>query len=156
MFLQKLKSQTYPFTFLSLCPFRSCEAIETTVSLHRKRKVVTLCIWTQRFGHEVVQHTPWGRLIPLFRGSLGLQRVRFLPGKHREHACRCQILKKLTDEKNQRHDACSSTTDMSHTCSPFLPGRPDRPWIPASPWAQTLEIHIMFMFFPQRTLLIHV
>lgn len=155
MFLQKLKSQTHPFTFLSLSPFRSCEAVETTVSLHRKRKFVSLCIWTQRFGHKVVQHTPWGRLIPLFRGSLGLQRVRFLPGKHREHACRRHISKKLTDLKNQWYDGCSSTY-MSHTCSPFLPGRPDRPWIPASPWAPTVEIHIMFMCLPQKTLLIHV
>lgn len=30
---------------------------------------------------------------------------------------------------------------MSHTCSPFLPGRPDRPWIPASPWRHTSALH---------------
>lgn len=31
------------------------------------------------------------------------------------------------------HEARLSA-DLSHTCSPFLPGRPERPWIPLSPW----------------------
>lgn len=48
-------------------------------------------------------------------------------------------------------DACVSTTDISPTCSPFLPGRPGRPWIPASPWKKTLTINFIVKYLMTHT-----
>lgn len=47
--LQKLKLETHPFTFLSLSSFGSCNPVKTTITLHRQRKMVTFNV---AFGHN--------------------------------------------------------------------------------------------------------
>lgn len=127
---------THPFTFLSLSSFGSRNPVKTTVPLHREEKqlhfILRDCYCTITF--VITERIPWGPLAPLFRGSQGPQKVRVPPGKHRE--------KTSDDNKSFSSAQIHIKYDMmpvflqfmSHTCSPFLPGRPDRPWIPASPW----------------------
>ena len=142
--LQKQKLQTHPFPFLSLRPFGSCKSVKTTVTLHKQRKVVILCIWTKILHKEKLHSTYLGTDQSLFSGGPWGPRRSDFPLENRESIpVENQTVRSTYNAYNTRHDACFSSPDIHRTCSPFLPGRPDRPGIPASPYSQTL-IHLMF------------
>lgn len=124
---------SHPFTFLSLGPFRSCESIKTTVPLQTQRIVFP----SQQFFHQpgYLLRT-FGPTSPSFPGIPGAPAAPMSPLKTQ----RTRQMKP-THRNTHTHTHPNETIWhlRGHTCSPFLPGRPDRPWTPASPWTRTLR-----------------
>lgn len=130
--------RTHPFTFLSLRAFRSCEAIEPSVSLSTETLVskhTATYVCTYRYIHTNVHpHRQTNRqstqtdLRPhnslLARDSRRSRWSNF----SLEDATNQQI-NNHNNKQTDAHNTTASFTSMnlSHTCSPFLPGSPERP-----------------------------
>lgn len=125
--------ETHPFTFLSLSSFGSCNPIKTTVTLHPQRKMTTLCIctgiWIWIWNLSMWRAQTLGPTSPSFPGIPGAPEGPMSPYKTNDDD--------HSEQRTQRHPHTTQwliSSNIRHTCSPFLPGRPDLPLAPEFPW----------------------